>query len=155
LGAIELLPVLLSLTNLASPLSSSTLGGGVLRPEDLDTFISDLVERFPSQEEQLDDVLGPVIRLLLFHPSLAKPEGIAGGDSGWRTIAAALNALVHHPAIAKMVARLEEWCPRDAAANEIERVSLLGPLARLGVFYREWVSADTTMVRLPHLTVNT
>lgn len=142
-----MLPALLSVTTLASPLSNASMEASPLKPQDVEAFISDLVQRFPSQDEQLDDVLGPVVRLLLFNPLLSRPEGLAGGDSGWRAIVTAMAVLAHHPSVAKMVTRLEEWCPNGAAAHEFERVSLIGPLARLGVFAREWVRGSRPRLR--------
>lgn len=106
-------------------------------------FLSDLQMRFQSPDEDvLDEILGPVVRLLTFSQWLSRPEGLASGDNGWRSIITGLEALVANKGIARMVTKLEEWCPENASASSFERSSLLGPLIRLGVFQREWVSAS-------------
>jgi ubiquitin conjugation factor E4 B len=84
-------------------------------------------------------VLAEVVRLLLFHPSLSKPEGLAASDSLWRGIIGALEALATHKEIARMIVNMDEWNPVEATAPTLESVSLLGPLMRLNVFGREWV----------------
>ncbi len=81
-----------------------------------------------------------MIRELCFHESLSRPEGLAGGDASWRGIISALEVLVSVKGIANMIPRLEEWNPVEASAHDFETRSLLGPLLRLGVFEREWVS---------------
>lgn len=80
------------------------------------------------------------MRGLCFHESLSRPEGLAGGDASWRGIIGGLEALVNVKSIANMIPRLEEFNPRNAQAHNIELVSLFGPILRLGVFEREWVS---------------
>lgn len=66
-------------------------------------------------------------------------EGIGGGDSSWRSVVHGVEALVSIKSIAVMFTRLPEWNPGDATAAMFERVSLMGPLCRLGVFSKEWV----------------
>jgi ubiquitin conjugation factor E4 B len=95
------------------------------------------VKRFEPDNE-LDGVLGPVVRELLFHESLFRREGLAGSDSGWRRVIAGLEALVSIKPIAIMITRLDEWSPKNATAANFERVSLMGPLCRLNVFGHEW-----------------
>lgn len=87
----------------------------------------------------MDDILAPVVRGLLFHESLFRPEGLGGGDSSWRGVISGLEVLVSIKSIAGMITRMEEWNPQNATAATFERVSLLGPLCRLGVFWAEWV----------------
>lgn len=111
-----------------------------LSSSDVDRLIGDLVNRFAPEGDTLDDILSPLIRLLLFHPSLAQPDGLSGADSGWRAILIGLEVLLKHKPLCQMITRLQEWCPENADAAHIETMSLLGPLARLGVFAREWVS---------------
>ncbi|THG98805.1 hypothetical protein EW026_g3438 [Hermanssonia centrifuga] len=140
LGAIELVAPLVSLSSLSAPLlSMSSSSESTLGPSDIEPFLQDLVRRFEPDNE-LDDVLGPVIRSLCFHPSLFRPEGLAGGDASWRGIIGGLEALVSIKGIANMITRLPEWNPTHAVANNIETTSLFGPLLRLGVFQREWPS---------------
>lgn len=85
-------------------------------------------------------MLGPVVRAICFHESLFRPEGLAGGDASWRGIISALEVLVSVKSIANMITRLPDWNPPNAQPQTIEVVSLFGPLLRLGVFEREWVS---------------
>lgn len=65
-----------------------------------------------------------------------------------------LEVLVSIKSIAIMITRMEEWNPQNATAPTFERMSLLGPLCRLGVFSREWVCnfylkvIETLMCRL-------
>lgn len=140
IGPPELVAPLLSLSSLSTPLlagpsaSSTTLG-----PSDIEQFLQDLVRRF-EPEGELDDILGPVLSLLCLHPSLFHPEGLAGGDASWRGVVGALEALVSIKSIASVLTRHEAWNPANASAATFERISLLGPLLRLGVFEREWVS---------------
>jgi len=61
---------------------------GLLSPNDLtvhdiESFLLDMVQRF-APDNELEDVLGPVVRGLLFHGCLFRPEGIAATDSQWR-----------------------------------------------------------------------
>lgn len=140
IGAPELVGPLLSLSSLSAPLSApSTSSTVTLAPIHIEPFLQDLAKRFEPDDE-IDGVLGPVVTHLCFHESLFRPEGLAGGDAGWRGVIAGLEALVGVKSVACMMTRLEAWNPANASAATIERVSLLGPLLRLGVFEREWVS---------------
>ncbi|EJC98051.1 uncharacterized protein FOMMEDRAFT_171416 [Fomitiporia mediterranea MF3/22] len=135
-GPPELVSNLLSLSSLTDPLSSS-FSGTVLTADEVPLFLQDLVARFEPDGE-LDSVLGTTIRQLLFHVSLARPEGIGGADAGWRGVLSGLEALVAIKPIAVMMTRLPEWNPSSATASNIELTSLMGPLLRLSVFGREW-----------------
>ncbi|KDQ62323.1 hypothetical protein JAAARDRAFT_149126 [Jaapia argillacea MUCL 33604] len=137
-GPEELLAPLLTLSSLSSPLSSFTsTGPGTLGPADVEPFLQDLARRF--EGEELDGILAHVIRLLLFHPSLFRPEGLGGADASWRAVLAGLEALVSVKPIAVLITRMDEWCPQgDVGAERFEKVSLLGPLIRLGIGEREW-----------------
>jgi ubiquitin conjugation factor E4 B len=119
-------------------LASSSSSPNTLTPSDIDAFLQDLTRRFEPDNE-IDDVLGPVVRQLLFHESLFRPEGLGGGDAGWRGVVSGLEALVSNKAVAVMITRMEDWNPPNATAASFEHVSLLGPLCRLGIFGREWV----------------
>lgn len=110
-----------------------------LTPSEVEPFLQDLARRFEPDNE-IDGVLGPVVTQLCFHESLFRPEGLAGGDTSWRGVISGLEALVSIKSVALMITRLEQWNPEGATAANFERASLLGPLLRLGVFEREWVS---------------
>ncbi|KAJ7134672.1 ubiquitin elongating factor core-domain-containing protein [Mycena epipterygia] len=138
LGPPELVAPLLSLSALSAPLlGSSSSSPNTLTPSDIDIFLQDLTRRFEPDNE-IDDVLGPVVRQLLFHESLFRPEGLGGGDAGWRGVVSGLEALVSIKGIAVMITRMEDWNPPNATPASFEQVSLLGPLCRLGIFGREW-----------------
>ncbi|KAF7298968.1 U-box domain-containing protein [Mycena indigotica] len=140
LGPPELVTPLLSLSALSAPLmSSSSSSPNSLAPSDIGGFLQDLARRFEPDNE-IDGILGPVVTQLLFHESLSRPEGLLGGDSGWRGVIGGLDALVSVKSIASMITRLEDWNPPNATAATIEHISLMGPLCRLGVFGREWPS---------------
>lgn len=139
MGPPELVAPLLSLSALTGPLlSSAVTSPNSLGPAEVEPFLHDLVKRFEPDNE-IDDVLGPVVAQLCFHESLFRPEGLAGGDGSWRAVISGIEALVNIKAIAVMITRLHYWNP-EATPPTFERVSLLGPLLRLGVFDREWVS---------------
>jgi hypothetical protein len=109
-----------------------------LTPSDIEPFLQDLARRFEPDNE-IDGVLGPVVHQLLFHESLFGAEGLGSGDASWRGVVGGLEALVSVKSIAVMITRMDEWNPPIATASTFERVSLFGPLCRLGVFGREWV----------------
>jgi ubiquitin conjugation factor E4 B len=75
-----------------------------------------------------------------------RPEGIGGssGDSGWRAVVSGMEALVGVKPIAEMITRMPEWFGDgvgvEVTAANFERVTIMGPLLRLGTFSREWVS---------------
>jgi len=71
---------------------------------------------------------------------LSLPDGLGGADAGWRRVIGALECLVSIKPIANMVASMEEWCPNEATPEAFEKVALMGPLMRLGVYSHEWVS---------------
>jgi ubiquitin conjugation factor E4 B len=139
LGALELLPTFLSLSSLFSPLSGpSSSSSQVLMPTDLSDLFTDLSARF--LDDGLEEIVEPIIQILCFHPSLQRPEGVGGGDVAWRSIVAAIDCLVGVKGVASVMTRFDEWCPQNASPAQFEHVSLMGPLLRLGVFNREWVS---------------
>ncbi|KAI9573523.1 ubiquitin elongating factor core-domain-containing protein [Boletus coccyginus] len=137
LGPSEFVGSLLSLSALSTPLTIVSSPNYVLSPTEVEPFLQDLARRFEPDNE-IDGVLGPVVRQLLFHPSLFRPEGLAGGDSSWRGVVGGMEALVSIKSIAIMLTRLDEWNPPHATASTFETVTLMGPLSRLGVFSREW-----------------
>jgi ubiquitin conjugation factor E4 B len=139
LGPPELVAPLLSLSALSAPLlSAPTASPNTLNASDIVQFLQDLARRFEPDNE-IDDVLGPVVKQLLFHESLFRREGLGGGDASWRGVVSGLEVLVSIKSIAVMITRMPEWNPLDATAPTFEHRSLLGPLCRLGVFPREWV----------------
>lgn len=123
----------------------STSSTNILGPSDIESFLQDIARRFEPDNE-IDDILGPVVRQLLFHESLWRPEGLGGGDASWRGVVSGLEALVSVKSIAVMITRMPEWMPANATAASFEKVTLLGPLCRLGVFGREWASLRQTMM---------
>ncbi|KAF9030215.1 hypothetical protein BDZ89DRAFT_1091648 [Hymenopellis radicata] len=138
LGAAELVEPLLSISAFSAPLlSGPSTSSNRLGPTDVDQFLQDIARRFEPDDE-LEGVLGPVVRQLLFHPSLFRPEGLGGGDSSWRSVIGGLEALVSVKPIAIMITKMEDWNPPAATAYNFEITSLMGPLCRLGVFPREW-----------------
>ncbi|KZT65802.1 hypothetical protein DAEQUDRAFT_746846 [Daedalea quercina L-15889] len=148
LGPPELVAPLLSLSALTGPLlSSAATSANTLGPSDVEPFLQDLVKRFEPDNE-IDGVLGPVVNQLCFHESLFRPEGLAGGDGSWRSVISGLEALVGIKSIAVMITRLQFWNP-DATPPTFERVSLMGPLLRLGVFDREWPAIANTYYSKP------
>ncbi len=139
LGPAELVGPLLSLSALStSILSGSTTPATTLSPAEVEPFLQDIARRFEPDNE-IDGVLGDVVKHLVWHESLSRPEGLGGSDTSWRGVIAGLEALVSIKSIAMMITRMGEWIPADATAASIEHSSLLGPLCRLGVFTREWV----------------
>ncbi|KLO08673.1 hypothetical protein SCHPADRAFT_908469 [Schizopora paradoxa] len=135
-GPEELVSSLLSLSSLTGPLSSNS-SASFLGASEVPQFLSDIVQRFEPDDE-LDGVLGPVVRLLVWNKSLARQDGIAGADAGWRSVVSGLEALVNNKAIAAMIPRLPEWNPEIATPATFEFISLMGPLMRLGVYERDW-----------------
>ncbi|KAF5385651.1 hypothetical protein D9757_005488 [Collybiopsis confluens] len=149
LGPPELLGPLLSLSALSAPLySSDTSSPNTLSPSEVEQFLQDLAHRFEPDNE-IDDVLGPVVRQLLFHESLSRPESLGGGVALWRSVVGGLEALVSVKSIAAMVTRMPEWNPMTATAANFETLSLMGPLCRLGVFAREWPTVASTYFSEP------
>ncbi|KAG6900051.1 hypothetical protein C0993_003682 [Termitomyces sp. T159_Od127] len=144
LGPPELVAPLLSLSALSGPLlAPSSSSPNTLTPSDIELFLQDLARRFEPDNE-LEGVLGPVVKALLFNESLFRPEGLGGGDASWRGIIGGLEALVSIKPIATMITRMEDWNPTDATAPTFEMRALLGPLCRLGVFSREWPALGTS-----------
>jgi len=139
-GAEEFISILLSSSSFITPLHGSPSPND-LTVHDIESFLLDMVQRF-APDNELEDVLGPVVRGLLFHGCLFRPEGIAATDSQWRGVVGGLEALVTHKSIAHMITCMEEWVPMDAGAADFETKSLMGPLLRLNVFQREWVGVS-------------
>ncbi|KAJ3770697.1 ubiquitin conjugation factor E4 [Lentinula raphanica] len=138
LGPPELVTPLLSLSALSTPLyTNNNTSSNTLSPSDIEQFLQDLARRFEPDNE-LEDVLGNVVRQLLFHESLLRPDGLSGAVTTWRGVVGGLEALVSVKGIAVMITNMPEWNPLNANAANFETLSLMGPLCRLGVFTREW-----------------
>ena len=147
-GPSELVKPLLSLSALSVPLLSTSLSNSnecVLTDSDIEPFLQDLARRFGPTDE-LDGILGPVITIFLSHESLFRPAGLGGADTTWRGVLSGLEVLVSVKAIANMMTRMENWIPEGVSADRFEKVSLLGPLCRLGVFPYEWVDFLTLII---------
>ncbi|KAI0036443.1 ubiquitin conjugation factor E4 [Vararia minispora EC-137] len=143
-GSPEFVESLLSLGAFSNPLfGGSSASEHTLDDGEIESFLNDFVRRF-APDDELPDVLSDVIRRLLFHPTLFKPEGLAATDSRWRGVVGALEALAVHKEIARMIVSMEEWLPANATAATLETISLLGPLMRLNVFGVEWPSVMKT-----------
>lgn len=139
IGAPELVKPLLFLSALSVPLLSSPAADPYsLDSSDVGQFIQELVRRF--ENDELERVFGPVIKTLLFHESLFYPEGLVSGDAAWRGVISGLELLVSNRSVAVLITQMPEFNPPDATAPTIEKTSLLGPLCRLSIFGKEWVS---------------
>ncbi|KAF5338878.1 hypothetical protein D9611_008795 [Ephemerocybe angulata] len=148
-GPAELVKPLLSLSALSAPMYSSPESSPTtLQPSEIEQFLQDLARRFEPDNE-IDAVLGPVVKRLLWHESLVKPDGISGHDAGWRGVIGGLEALVSVKPIAAMITRMDDWIPQSANARTFEQVSLMGPLCRLGLFGREWPNISKTYFTEP------
>lgn len=144
---------LLSLSALSAPLLSTSLSNtneGLLTDSDIEPFLQDVARRFGPTDE-LDSIIGPVVTLFLSHESLFRAEGMGGADTTWRSVLSGLELLVSIKAIAIMMTRMENWNPDGVSAENFEKVSLLGPLCRLGVFPNEWVGFVNRSHCLPYL----
>ncbi|KAF9454682.1 hypothetical protein P691DRAFT_804031 [Macrolepiota fuliginosa MF-IS2] len=143
IGAPELVAPLLSLSALSAPLlSGPSTDPYTLDSSDIDQFLQELARRF--EDDELESVFGPVVKSLLSHESLSRPEGLAGGDAGWRGVVSGMELLVSIRSVAVMITGMEEFNPSEATAATLEKVSLMGPLCRLGVFGNEWPAIAKT-----------
>ncbi|KAG2028816.1 ubiquitin elongating factor core-domain-containing protein [Suillus americanus] len=144
LGSHELLTPLLSLSALSTPLyASTTTPQTTLAPTEVQLFLQDLAARFTDPDE-LFNTLSTVVRTLVAHSLIMPSEGIggSGGDSAWRGVIGGMEALVGVKPIAEMITRMPQWLGEgfgvEVTAANFERLSLMGPLLRLGTFSREW-----------------
>jgi len=110
-----------------------------LDSSEIGQFIQELTRRF--ENDELERVFGPVIKALSFHECLFRPEGLASGDAAWRGVISGLEMLVSNRSVAILMTQMPEFNPSDATAVSIEKTSLLGPLCRLSIFGKDWVSA--------------
>ncbi|KAF8645185.1 hypothetical protein AX16_008012 [Volvariella volvacea WC 439] len=148
-GCPELLAPLLSLSALSGPLFASPSDSpNTLNSSDIENFLQDLARRFEPDGE-IETIFGPVVQQLLFHQSLFRPEGLGGGDAGWRGVVSGLEVLVSIKSVAVMITKMPEWNPEEATAATFERMALFGPLCRLGIFAREWPGIAQTYFAEP------
>ncbi|CAE6424178.1 unnamed protein product [Rhizoctonia solani] len=135
LGPQELVRNLLSLRTV--PLHAGTLTLG-LGSGDAEAFLGDLAKRFLNNG--LDEIFGPIITMVV---DALPAEGLGSTGSEWRAVVGALEALVSDTNLAAVLAqfpRLQKWLPEGVAPYQIEFASLLGPLARMSIFDKEWQS---------------
>ncbi|KAG2153094.1 ubiquitin elongating factor core-domain-containing protein [Suillus bovinus] len=144
LGSYELLSPLLSLSALSMPLyASTTTSQTTLAPAEVQPFLQDLAARFTDPDELLN-TLSTLVRQLVARTLAIPSEGIggSGGDSAWRGVIGGMEALVGVKPIAEMITRMPQWLGEgfgvEVTAANFERLSLMGPLLRLGTFSREW-----------------
>ncbi|KAG2045883.1 hypothetical protein BDR06DRAFT_965538, partial [Suillus hirtellus] len=144
LGSHELLSPSLTLSALSTPLyASTTTSHTTLAPTEVQPFLQDLVVSFADPDE-LFTTLSTLIRTLSARTLTIPSEGIggSGGDSAWRGVVGGMEALVGVKPIAEMITRMPQWLGEGfrvvVTAANFERMSLMGPLLRLGKFSREW-----------------
>ncbi|KAF8315752.1 ubiquitin elongating factor core-domain-containing protein [Cantharellus anzutake] len=146
LGYHELLASLLSIGG-SGPLLSSNASVTTLESYEVEPFIQDLARRFEEDPSDLESTFCDVVQSGII-PIIFKDENGLGstvtGPTSWRAAVTAMETLVSVKSIAAMMTRLPSWCPPSASAHMIERMSLLGPIARLGVFSREWPALTET-----------
>ena len=134
LGAVELVNSLLALSS-SSPLHSGPDSAFTLSPTEVGPFLTDVCRRFES--DGLEDILGEVITSIAHSEATTLPEGLGGSNNQWRNVLGALEGLAGIKPIAIVFTRLPQWNP-PATAPDFEKVSLMGPIARMSVFGREW-----------------
>lgn len=102
------------------------------------------------QEGSLADVITPTLSLFFQEWFKIVPTPDLMGTE-WRKYLGAVSLLVKNKAIAALLPSLPIWVAPGVTASKIEWQSLLGPLTRLSVFSREFVSLRGAH----HLTVLT
>lgn len=136
-GHAELAEALMKMSSFSGPLLASTSDQILLGPGDMEQFIGDLGRRF--ENDGLDEVLGPVAELVAWkNEALLRPQGLGGGDTGWRQAVGAIEALVSSKAVATMITKLPRWCPANLSPQVMEYGCLLGPLMRLHTMPHTW-----------------
>lgn len=66
-----------------------------------------------------------------------------------------LEVLVSVKCIAVMITQMKEWNPLNATAAMFEKVSLLGPVCRLGMFPQEWPAISESYFSAPQKCTRT
>lgn len=145
-GPAEFLPILLSATSnnpIYDPLTSSSATPQTSLPlpaTSLPQFLTDLSSRFTEDQDSLKNILESILSFLFQEFFKAQPPvDLVGGE--WRKWIGALEVLVQVKGIAALVPKLAVFFLASASPEQIEWFSLLGPLTRLSVFPREWVSS--------------
>jgi ubiquitin conjugation factor E4 B len=141
LGCAEFLPILLAL-------NASTLSSTELLP-----FLNDLSGSF-GQSNEMADVITPTLSLLFQEWFKITPTPDLLG-SEWKQYLGAMNTMAQVKGIAASVSctylhqlkqtqlpTLPIWVAPGVTAPKVEWQSLLGPLSRLSVFPREFVSRE-------------
>lgn len=123
LGAIELLPTILSAT------SASTSAATLLSPNQLQTFLTDLGRRFTSDEE-LPPIMEPLLKAI---PAEILSKHLTMSDTQFRPRLQALLAMSENKGIAACFPKADNWSPNTHVAM-FETQSLLGPLLRISCF---------------------
>ena len=125
------------LSSLSVPLLSNA--SALLYPSDIDLFLQDLA--CLTTRWMKYSVLSFAFYCFTSRFSGRKiwVEGMLAGavsSVGWKFRCLSIIVSRH-----MMITRMEEWNPQNvtAASFKFERISLLGPLCRLGVFLQEWV----------------
>lgn len=141
------MPLLLGITDDSSgnadPLTASKTdrpkSTGALAPADLLPFLNDLAAGFT--EGSMADVITPTLSLFFQEWFKITPTPDLMG-SEWRKYLGAVSLLVQVKSIAALLPTLPVWVAPNVTAPKIEWQSLLGPLTRLSVFSREFVSVS-------------
>lgn len=123
LGAIELLPTILSAT------SPSTSGDTLLSPNHLQTFLTDLTRRF-APDDELPPIIVPLLKAI---PAQVLTQRLTMSDTQFRPRLQALLAMSENKSIAACFPQADNWAPSTHAAM-FEMQSLLGPLMRISCF---------------------
>ncbi|GLB45696.1 putative ubiquitin elongating factor core [Lyophyllum shimeji] len=150
IGRPEVINAILSLRPATDPYqtSPSELRLHSLTQPEIEQLLRELADRF-EDGDRIDGILGPVVEGLVFHESLFRPEGLFNRDSHWRGVVKCLEVLVSVKSIAMMMTRMKEWNPAHATAATFEKVSLLGPVCRLGMFPDEWPTISKSYFLAP------
>jgi ubiquitin conjugation factor E4 B len=157
LGIQELAMPLLAMSG-ATPLGSSVSTS--LQPHEVEPFIRDLAKRF--EGDDLESTFGESLVNEIVAVITKDTGGLASsslGTQSWRAGVSALDALTAVKSLAAMVRfsclqylyakphaslsqipRLSTWVLPPLTGPTLEHRSLIGPIARLGIFAREWVN---------------
>lgn len=142
-GPAEFLPILLNSSTISRPSDPLTASAPVLsssirpalEPSELPSFLSDLANRFAG--DGLDGIFEATLSFLFQEYFKIVPQPDLVGDQ-WRDYLGALFLLCQVKAIAAMIPKLSVWYLSSAPPEQIEWMSLLGPLTRLSVFPRDF-----------------
>jgi ubiquitin conjugation factor E4 B len=137
-GPAEFLPILLSLTTTqSSAFSTEPQLSGILSPDEILPFLNDLANGV--SREQLVDTITPTLSLCFQAWFGISPTPDISGPE-WRQYLGAVATLTQVKQIAAEMPSLGVWVAQGVTAPKIEYQSILGPLTRLSVYPREFVS---------------